>query len=233
MILPREHLPLSFLDLACPTGHLPVCQSRFVESSIKALDLESRVGLAPVVLIARSETSGLTYAIERYENNLYVVCKMGSWVDVNDLRDRATACSAALSLPKRESRKGPELVPAAPPQLLKVQRKRRLALEAIQSLVRKKAKTPPPPPLSAVVAVSATSKGAEQEVLQGPLMTEAEGLDSGKFCVLDGIEGQEEPLNTSGLQTKETQQVTTTATGNEILENIRSQYFEALYKSKV
>lgn len=102
MLLPREHLPLAHIDFAASNGDLP--QSRFYESYIHVLDLESRLGPVPVVLIARNELRGTTYALERQSNGLYVICKLGSWVDLESLAQKAAAVRYEQLYPAKNER---------------------------------------------------------------------------------------------------------------------------------
>jgi DNA replication regulator SLD3 len=60
MLLPRNHLRLSFLDLSSPYGSFESSPS--FEANIRILDLESRMGNRPVVLIARLESNKSIYA---------------------------------------------------------------------------------------------------------------------------------------------------------------------------
>ncbi len=58
MLLPREHLALSCLDLAAPKGDLPSAQH--FQSHIRILELEGRLGSN--VLIARLPSSSASSA---------------------------------------------------------------------------------------------------------------------------------------------------------------------------
>ena len=142
MLLPREHLPLACLDLVSPDHDMPV--SRLYESHIKILDLESRVDAAPSLLIARHDPNGTLYAVESHAAGRYVVCKLGPWTDLEALAANATAISRDRLRPARpETRPQPPAPAPAPsaatPQLYgKDQRKKRAAIEAIQSLMRKR-----------------------------------------------------------------------------------------------
>ena len=87
MLLPREHLSLSSLDLANPNGLFPA--ARFYESNVKILELEGRLGSN--ILLARSDIHKMTYAVERESKGLYTVCKLGAWADISQLAESATA----------------------------------------------------------------------------------------------------------------------------------------------
>ena len=111
MLLPRENLPLSLLDLAQPYGEFP--GSRLYESRIKILDLEGRLGSN--VLLARSEANRMIYALEREGTGLYVLCKLGGWADVEELARCATVVCA-----ERIKSRQPKPLTAAFPALIVV-----------------------------------------------------------------------------------------------------------------
>jgi DNA replication regulator SLD3 len=98
MLLPREHLSLSCMDLASPLGDLEY--SRFYESNVRILDLESRMGARPVVLIARLESDKTVYALERKDDGLYSLCHLGSWVDLQSLSKHAAVVYSKLTSPR-------------------------------------------------------------------------------------------------------------------------------------
>ncbi|KAK4201850.1 DNA replication regulator SLD3-domain-containing protein [Triangularia verruculosa] len=138
MMLPRESLPLSALDLAKPHGELP--SNRLFESKIKILDLEGRLGSS--VLIARSEITRMVYAVENESPGLYVVCKLGSWVDMQDLSYDATAVyQERLRSPKQIKVEDTAGAPLITPQMYKENKRRKLAIEELQSVARKRAAT--------------------------------------------------------------------------------------------
>ncbi|KAI2624787.1 DNA replication regulator SLD3-domain-containing protein [Xylaria nigripes] len=141
MLLPQEHLRLSYLALSSPYGSFE--PSPIFESNIRILDLESRMGNRPVVLIARLETNQTVYAIERQANTLYTLCHLGSWVDLEQLGQLATVSCTALI---RKQPPIPVSDPIAPaplttPQISHTNKKRRLAIETIQSLVKRPARS--------------------------------------------------------------------------------------------
>ena len=92
MLLPKEHFSLGNVDFGNPCGELPL--SRFFECRIKVLELEGRMGTTSSVVIARSDFKSSLYALERQSSNgLYVICKRGSWVNMDELAQQATAVS--------------------------------------------------------------------------------------------------------------------------------------------
>ncbi|KAF7551684.1 hypothetical protein G7Z17_g4840 [Cylindrodendrum hubeiense] len=141
MVIPREQLPLSCIDFNPSNAELS--PGRLFESHIKILDLESRMGSVPVVLLARYDSSRNVYALERQDNGLYIACRLGSWVDLSSLAKHATAaCHKRLrSTARPESRGRIGSTAMTTPQLQKDQKVKRAAIEAIQSLVRKRARS--------------------------------------------------------------------------------------------
>ncbi|KAI1330818.1 DNA replication regulator SLD3-domain-containing protein [Xylariaceae sp. FL0255] len=226
MLLPREHLPLSFLDLSSPYGNFE--PSAFFESNIRILHLEGRMGDRPVVLIARLESNKSVYAIERQENSLYNLCRLGSWVDLETLSGLATVACPQLICKRTD----PPLEQTAPrptttPQISHNHKKRRLAIEAIQSLVKK-------PKRSLSVSVPSQSQEAAQRPVPAPEV-------SGSFVRNDGHESDAPPVTGSG-ETLSKEPVEATISGQDrilnapnadgIFDDIRSQYSTALYHSK-
>ncbi|KAM0670711.1 hypothetical protein ACQRIT_006742 [Beauveria bassiana] len=147
-VLRRQDLPLSCIDFGSTTAES--AYTRLVESRIKVLDLETRIGAARSVLVARHEATRAVYAVERHADGLYAMCRLGAWVSVERLaRDAATAVCAERVFPvKAETLSSPSIAAAAMTtttttttlRMDSPQRKKRAAIEAIQSLVRKKPK---------------------------------------------------------------------------------------------
>ncbi len=200
------HVPLSFLDILSPSGPLPA--SRLFEAHVKVLDLEERMGNTPAVLIARYGDGKSLFVVERVEQNLYVICRLGSWVSLSRL------CTGAIISKHQASGMASRLETGSvlyedkvelrvTPESSKYNKKKRLAIEAIQSMVKRPSRDGlctqqdevVPCSQSGTVLVSQPSTGLEPEVTQ-------------------------DDINTRPMAT-------------EIFENIRSQYFEALYLSKV
>ncbi|KAI1425475.1 DNA replication regulator SLD3-domain-containing protein [Xylaria sp. FL1777] len=225
MLLPREHLRLSFLDLASPHGSFE--SSASFEANIRILDLESRMGNRPVVLIARLESNKSVYAIERQANALYALCHLGSWVDLEQLCSLATVSCPALI------RKQPVLppepaaqTPLTTPQLSHTNKKRRLAIEAIQSLVKK-------PPRSR--SLSVLSQPGEVSRPVAPIQGD-NAFDVGSVAVVQSLPspGDSTPKPVIDSQVDVIQDHDETLdipNADGIFDNIRNQYFEALYHS--
>lgn len=183
--------------------------SRLFEAHIKILELEERMGNTPAVLIARCDDGKSVFVVERVEQNLYVICKLGSWVSLSRfctcaIISRHQLFKAAAS----RSEAGPVLYEdkiesQVTPESSKYSKKKRLAIEAIQSMVKRPSRDSlstlqdqaVPSSQSSTVMESQPSKETKAEVIQ-------------------------EDINVRPMAT-------------EIFDNIRSQYFEALYLSKV
>jgi DNA replication regulator SLD3 len=209
VLLPRSQLPLSSLDIISSSNVLP--QTRLFEAHVKILELEERMGSQPMVLIARLDDGRTLYAIEREDRGLYVLCKLGSWVNLQPLR--AVAAVSRQELPK-SLEKGfgvgemPQNVTPAPTTIsecTKFSKKKRLAIEAIQSMVKR--------PSSGFLTDSQSNTSVEPEKTKEPKHTNAT---------------QKEPI----AQLHDMDDATIQPTAAEIFENVRTQYFDALYLSK-
>ncbi|CAK7268083.1 hypothetical protein SEPCBS57363_002916 [Sporothrix epigloea] len=275
MLLPREHLPLSYLDLAAPSGDLP--PSRRFQSHIRILDLEGRLGSN--VLLARSPSnssgsgSGFSsassvFAIERDESGFYTLCKLGSWVDLDTLSQHATAVCQQRMLAKpsvlsASTGQGHALIT---PRMYKEQGKKRLVIAELQSIVRRRPAASQLTPEATVGSQADTSLACDDLLV--PFM-DVEGA-TGSFQAVeetqersDDLPGQpssQTVLQVAPLTAKLTALPTPPAsdatkqssmepsdatatiklpeppgppTADDIFQNIRSQYFEALYHSLV
>lgn len=220
MVLPRKHLALSYLDLTSPQGDLP--PSRVFECHVKILDLESRMGSSSSVLIARHEPKGTCYALERQETNLYIACKLGSWVQLESLANHATAiCEERIRPPKTEPRDTKPTTALTTPQTHKDAKQKRVAIEAIQSLVRKRGHSQ---------SVSTFDANTSFEGTAGP-QAEAASLPSSDAKPMPPAESIPETQSVTPMQKEPGASQQQTA--QSIFDNIRVHYFEALYKSKV
>lgn len=144
-LLRRQNLALGCIDFQATTTES--AYTRLVESRIKILDLETRMGATQSVLIARHEATRTVHAIERQNGGLYAMCKLGAWVDLEQLAQDATAlCPERVFPVKAEAASPPQtLLVTMTPHMISQQKKKRAAIEAIQSLVRKKPKAEPGP----------------------------------------------------------------------------------------
>lgn len=224
MLLPREHLPLSALDLSQPQGDFPT--SRLFESRIKILDLEDRMGSN--VLLARSETNRMVYAVEHESSGLYVLCKLGAWVDVESLSQSATViCRERMRSGKPAKLENAAPLPLTTPLLYKESKRRRLAIEEIQLLVRKRsgsvaeelqsrasiAHEERPASRGQDGQSTAPSEDHAEAPIQNPSVSNGH----------DAPAPQPAPVNDPTAQ----------PSAEDIFQNIRTQYLEALYHSKV
>lgn len=221
MVLPRERLSLSNLDLSAPTGEFTPGPGRFFESHIRILDLAVRQG--PSILIARSDATRHVYAIERHQTGLYVVCKLGAWVNIERLSNVAVACYAPRCRPAQAAGASGTEAPSTTPQIHKENKRKQLAIEEIQSMVRKR-------PRTMSVALSDTQGTQSQppaqllEMDQGLHETTAEQPTQDPKLSLPVPSGsQPTPLDSNHEAH---------VSAEDIFQNLRLQYFEALYHSK-
>lgn len=222
MVLPLERLSLSNLDLSAPTGEFPPGPGRFFESHIRILDLAVRQG--PSILIARSDATRHVYAIERHQTGLYVVCKLGAWANIEKLSKVAIACYAPRCLPILADGESNTLASATSIQLPKVSRRKRLAIEEIQSMVRKRSRT-------MSIAQPDTQTTHSQLVTDiAAVVPSLEATNSGVHIAPGGALPPAIPV---GSQTNLAEALNDTqVSAEDIFQNVRSQYFEALYQSK-
>ncbi|KAK3310398.1 DNA replication regulator SLD3-domain-containing protein [Chaetomium strumarium] len=230
MLLPREHLSLSALDLSQPQGGFPA--SRLFESSIKILDLEGRLGSN--VLLARSETSRMIYAIERESNGLYALCKLGSWVDMDIFSQNATVvCRERMRSTKPANPESTAAAPLTTPSMYKESKRRRLAIDEIQSLVRKRSmsvidKEIPERPSTSAGTEDRSASGNNESQNNPP----AEG--GGEALAQPGstVSSEGDAAATAQAPTAVRGDDPNSQPNQDILQSIRAQYMEALYHSK-
>lgn len=87
LLLPRAELPLSYLE---PTAsNSPFFSAHLFFASIPALDTLGVAKQGAIVLIAKLETERSLYAVERVGLRTYAICKLGIWVNIEDLRAAA------------------------------------------------------------------------------------------------------------------------------------------------
>ena len=233
MLLPREQIPLSFLDLSGPHEGLPA--ARNYESLIRILELEGRLGSN--VLLALAHSNNNIYAIEREHSGLYTICKLGPWVDVYALaQSAAVVCRARM----RRFETGASGAPASEPPLTtphmhKENKRKRLAIEELQSLVRKK------PRSQSVAGVSDLERENGSSQLPTPVETTSQPQWLEAAACPEQSSGPRlqsrppipPPAATSASLPPQGDTVPEPPTGDEILQNLRNQYLEALYHSKV
>ncbi|KAL8387801.1 hypothetical protein RB595_009664 [Gaeumannomyces hyphopodioides] len=232
MLLPRECLPLAHIDLADPHGELPPV--RFFESRIRIMELEGRLGSN--TLIARSESSRIVYAIERHDNGYYVLCKLGSWVDMAELvEDSTVACSERITLAKAPSASsGCFEPPLITPHIYSESKRKRQAIEDLQSLCKKRQRSQ-----SVTSLVPQHPPQHQSQVPQCHLITPVDDVSQADQPVAGSPTEQqsrtfpfqdEAQLPTSVQQTSSTMP-DTQQTAGDIFNHIRAQYLETLYHS--
>lgn len=200
-------VPLSCLDTLSPSGPLPA--SRFFQAHVKILELEVRMGNIPMVLVARLDDGKSLFVVERVEHNLYVLCKLGSWVNLSQL------CATAIvsrNKPDKLVASGHEMHTCFQgndgekqviPGFNKYSKRKRLAIEAIQSIVKRPSREP-----------LITTQGVSSICSQSAAAVEPHSQEQIK------VETPQEHVIVRPM-------------ANEIFDNLRSQYFEALYLSRV
>lgn len=185
------------------------------------------MGSGPTVLIARNETRGKEYAIERQENGLYVVCMLGAWVDLQTLARNATVLLPERVRPvKVERSEQPGISALTTPQLHLDHKKKKAAIEAIQSLVKRRASSQSAYNFDEAISHDPGTEPGFQETQTSSLKSELEPRTRPSIH-----HNEQLPLPTPGAST--TEAAGTQHTAEDILDNIRSHYFEALYRSKV
>ncbi|OBU01374.1 hypothetical protein VE01_00230 [Pseudogymnoascus verrucosus] len=212
-LLSRSDFPLSSLDRSRPAASaLP--DSRLYESHVKILELEQRMGSTPVVLIAQLDDNKALYAVEYESKGLYVLFKLGSWVDLSKL------CSVAVvSRPYTKSHKhdNPQGVAGrgasannalSPAESDKYSKKKRLAIEAIQSMVKR-------PSTSQSLNIEQTTSTESPST--------ALPLEPIQIAQLDPVAAVQ-PSQDAPLEEPRAE---------DILDGVRSQYLDTLYLSKV
>lgn len=156
--------------------------------------------------------------MEREDRGLYVLCKLGSWVDLKALKADAVASrhehDIKTSTVSGSFMKGfAEPTNIVTPVTSKYHKKQRLAIEAIQTMIKKpQIQTPVlETALSETLPAAHTTVETTASTMQNPA---------------DELEGEQKdkPLPTSEI---------VEPTAAELLDLIRTQYFEVLYMSKV
>ncbi|CAJ0553759.1 Ff.00g122710.m01.CDS01 [Fusarium sp. VM40] len=228
MVLPREHFPLSCIDFHAT--NIDLASYRFFESHVKILDLESRMGSGPVVLLARKESSRAVYALERQENGLYAICRLGPWVDLDILAGHASAVCQQRLHPAVKSESQMQNGPSAitTPHIRKEEKTKRAAIEAIQSLVRKRPRSQSVSTLAESVKQETVSEAATPTETKLPSPT----LQPEELAASLG-ELQNQPLlSTISISTPmNIDEPTQPPTTEGIFDTLRTQYFDTLYKS--
>ncbi len=165
------------------------------------------MGNQPAVLIARLDDPRTLFAIEREGRGRYVLCPLGSWVNLQELRVAAIAVANGLNKPSNRSSILPQdsnPVPIATPESSKHNSEKCLATEPLQPMVKRPS-----------ISLTKSSHAPENEV---------------KYLVNSQLHELERtvPVLFPGHVTDAN---TVLPTATEISESLRTQYFEALYLS--
>ncbi|OBT46015.1 hypothetical protein VE00_03754 [Pseudogymnoascus sp. WSF 3629] len=212
-LLSRSDFPLSSLDRSRPTpSALP--DSRLYESHVKILELEQRMGSTPVVLIAQLDDNKALYAVEYESKGLYVLFKLGSWVDLGKLCSVAVVSTPFTKSHKHDNPQGvagrgaPASNALSPTESDKYSKKKRLAIEAIQSMVKR-------PSTSQSLNIEQTTSTESPST--------ALPLEPIQIAQPDPV-ASVQPSQDAALEEPRAE---------ELLDGVRSQYLDTLYLSKV
>ncbi|RDW88863.1 hypothetical protein BP6252_00895 [Coleophoma cylindrospora] len=218
ILLPRSQLPLSCLDIFPSFNPLP--QSRIFEAHVKILELEERMGSQPMVLIAKVDTGKTLYAVERESKGLYVLCQLGPWVDLQQLvtagtllNERTLRAASRAILPTSTAADRTTVI-AVTAEAAQDSKKKRLAIEAIQSMVKRP---------------STDALGNSQQSCSELLLDSQQDsqVSIGAEILLDSQQDTQ-----MAMLPVEVDPVPSQPTATEIFDTVRSQYLEALYLSK-
>lgn len=163
----------------------------------------------PLVLIARLDDGRSYFAIELQSRGLCVLCKLGTWIDLSALYANALMVFDVPRPTKRDyvpSFKGIQAQKSSTsitPSSSRYDHKKRLAIEAFQSVVKRPSLSVHPEPQDSI------SSGAT------PALTPQD------VAPVERVGSMSEAVETASPSL------------GDILENIRTQYLEALYLSKV
>ena len=161
------------------------------------------MGSQPMVLIARLDDARTLCAVERESCGLYALCQLGSWVDLQGLKVEAVVYKQEMHKSSEKGLPGSEIpplaIPLATPESSKYSKKKRLAIEAIQSMVKR----------------PSTSLASESQ--EPPIEPESSTAPEIVKQITVPLPQEEVAIQ---------------LTAAEIFENVRNQYFEALYLSK-
>ncbi|KAL2756212.1 hypothetical protein ACRALDRAFT_1076488 [Sodiomyces alcalophilus JCM 7366] len=202
---------------------------------VRILDLEDRMAVEPNALIARNEATRAIYAIERSDTKLYTVCKLGSWVDVLELSTKATVSSKQLLRLGHLPRTDTPTAPLTTPHLHKEQKQKRLAIEALQSVVRKRGRSQS---VSAPEIARAEKRPMCEDGRPSPPTSsnhdtpEHPAMPSNREGPRDTDPHEHRTSDVAGPGESTTAEFDAPATPEDILDKLRAQYLDALYAFK-
>lgn len=148
-------------------------------------------------------------------------------MELSQLAQAATAiCHGRVFPAKPETKRAEDADAVITPQLHKDHKKKRAAIEAIQSLVRKKPKSEPSTPDEEPSALNTVPVAPTVEPTEPPaVQTEANSTNN--------VTEASSQNPSAGDAATATEEVPPQDLAASIFDNIRTQYFEALYKSMV
>lgn len=166
------------------------------------------MGSQPLVVIAKQDDDTPTlFVVERESRGLYVIFQLGSWINLRQLK--AVAVASKQDAPKDSYLITKSVsIPMSSTDLSTFSKKKRLAIEQIQLMIKR--------PTANLLTESSIPEASE-EIENVPAETSIPVLD---------------PPSTTTLSAP-TDEVPSQLTATGIFDNIRSQYLEALYISKV
>lgn len=156
-----------------------------------------------MVLVARDESSRALFALERESRGLYALCQIGLWANIQQLHDSAVASKQDHSKVFSKPASSQTLPPIRLGASTSNDTKKRQAIEAIQSMIKK-------PSIQAEIEPCLSKKDLESSLI---------GADSRLFS----ISKSEAPVENLSSQ----------ASMSAVFENIRKQYFDTLYFSRM
>jgi len=96
------------------------------------------MGGEPMVLVARLDDGLTLYAVERQDRGLYVLCQLGSWVNMEQLRAVAVVSRQEVkALEKTFGSGGTATAPLATTASSILSKRKRLAIDAVVSMVKR------------------------------------------------------------------------------------------------
>jgi len=96
------------------------------------------MGNEPMTLIARLDDGLTLYAVERQDRGLYVLCQLGSWVNIQQLRAVAVVSRQEIKALERSFGSGGiATAPSVPAASSVLSKRKRLAIDAVVSMVKR------------------------------------------------------------------------------------------------
>lgn len=102
------------------------------------------MGSQPMILIARLDDDRTMYAVEREDRGLYVVCKLGSWINLRQLKAAAVVFRHDTATTATANILSTTMAPTTTPGARAHDKMKRVEIEALQHKVKRPATEPPP-----------------------------------------------------------------------------------------